>query len=119
MTSIARYKEFVHHCNFTKNERDSKFLAALGLNGEAGEVSEIIKKHLLHGDDLQRDHLVEELGDVLWYFFHTLNAFDINFTEVMEGNVRKLCERHPASNGPAEDWLNTKFTSDPIVVGYK
>lgn len=113
-----RYKAFVRHCNFTKNHRDSKFLAALGLNGEAGEVSEIIKKHLLHGDRLERDDLVEELGDVLWYFFHTLNAFDITFEEVMVGNVRKLCERHPASNGPADDWLLSKLATDPIVKRY-
>ena len=112
------YKDFVHHCNFTKDERDSKFLAALGLNGEAGEVSEIIKKHLIHGDDLDRDHLVEELGDVLWYFFHALNAFDISFEEVLEGNVKKLCERHPDSNGPAKLWLTGKVASNPIVKRY-
>lgn len=110
-----QYKAFVRHCNFTKNERDSKFLAALGLNGEAGEVSEIIKKHLIHGDDLDKDRLVDELGDVLWYFFHTLNAFDISFDEVMEWNVRKLCQRHPASNGDAAHWLTREFFTDPIV----
>ncbi len=119
MTLTEMYKAFVHHCNFTKNERDSKFLAAMGLNGEAGEVSEIIKKYLIHGDDLDRDHLRDELGDVLWYFFHALNAFDISFEEVLEGNVRKLCARYPVSNGRAEDWLNRKFICDPIVVGYK
>lgn len=103
--TVAAYAAFVKHANFTKNKRDAKFLAALGLNGEAGEVSEIIKKHLLHGDDLDKDHLIEELGDVLWYFFHALNTFDISFEEVAELNIRKLCVRHPQSNGSAEDWL--------------
>lgn len=106
MTSLVEaYATFVKHANFTENKRDAMLLAALGLNGEAGEVSEIIKKHLLHGKDLDRDHLVDELGDVLWYFFHALNTFKISFEEVAEGNIRKLCIRHPQSNGKATNWI--------------
>ena len=71
----------------------------------------------LHGKDLDRDHLTDELGDVLWYFFHTLNAFDISFDDVLEGNVRKLCARHPKNNGDPEQWLGGKgrLTSSDIV----
>ena len=36
MKQIELYQAFVRQGNFTKNDRDSKFLAALGLNGEAG-----------------------------------------------------------------------------------
>lgn len=39
----------------------------LGLCGEAGEVADIVKKHLGHGHPLDRDKLIEELGDLLWY----------------------------------------------------
>ena len=99
------YATFVRHCNFTKNKRDAQFLAAMGLNGEAGEVSEIIKKHLLHGKDLDMEHLKEELGDVLWYFFHALSTFDLTFEEIAEGNLRKLCARHAGTNGDPEEWL--------------
>ena len=51
------YAHFVDVGNFTNGERDAKFLAAMGLCGEAGEVSELLKKHLLHGDDLDREEL--------------------------------------------------------------
>jgi len=85
------YTTFVRHGNFTTNERDAKFLAALGLNGEAGEVSEIIKKHLLHGKELNMEHLKEELGDVLWYFFHALSTFDLTFEEIGGEPAEVVC----------------------------
>ena len=99
------YQDFVHVGNFTQDEREAKFLAALGLCGEAGEVSELIKKHLLHGKPLSRDDLRKELGDVLWYFFHALNTFDMSLEEVMEENVRKLCDRHPVQYGNVKNWM--------------
>ncbi len=100
MMTPEQYAKFVRIGNFTGSERDAKFLAAMGLCGEAGEVSELLKKHLLHGDELNRDELVKELGDVLWYFFHTLNTFDLTFTEVVERNIVKLCNRYPKNYGP-------------------
>ena len=41
--------------------------AGLGLSGEAGEATDIIKKHLFHGHELEKEHLAKELGDVMWY----------------------------------------------------
>lgn len=106
MTTPTKYQEFVKVGNFTKGERDAEFLAAMGLCGEAGEVSEHVKKHLLHGKDLDLGLVKEELGDVLWYFFHALNVFGFTFEEVAEMNVRKLCDRHPVQYGNSNDWLN-------------
>ena len=44
-----------------------KLECALGLCGEAGEVAEQVKKHFFHGHDLDKHHMIEELGDVAWY----------------------------------------------------
>lgn len=101
MLNTNRYAEFVRMGNFTKSDRDAKFLAAMGLCGESGEVSEILKKHLLHGKDLNRDELLKELGDVLWYLFHTLNVFNFTIEEVAKENVKKLCSRYSHN---LEDW---------------
>lgn len=44
-----------------------KLECALGLCGEAGEVAEQVKKHFFHGHELDKRHMIEELGDVAWY----------------------------------------------------
>lgn len=104
------FQQFVRIGNFTENERDAKFLAAMGLCGEAGEVSELIKKHLLHKKPLDRAELRRELGDVMWYLFHAMNSFDFTYQEVAEQNVVKLCDRYPKQYGEPRDWLEEKET---------
>ena len=39
----------------------------MGLNGEAGECIDIVKKSLFQGHEIDREHLIEELGDTAWY----------------------------------------------------
>ncbi len=70
-------------------------LGALGLAGEAGEVGDAIKKHRYHGHELDREHLVKELGDVLWYLTYLCNALDATLSEVMDANAAKLRKRYP------------------------
>jgi NTP pyrophosphatase (non-canonical NTP hydrolase) len=102
----SKYEEFVRVGNFTEDERDGKFLAAMGLAGEAGEVCDMLKKHLLHGKDLDRDELKKELGDVLWYLVHACITFGIPLHEVAEGNIYKLSDRYSRQYGDPEDWLD-------------
>lgn len=50
-----------------QSEREQTLNAALGLTGEAGEVADLIKKHLFHQRGSTRQKLALELGDVLFY----------------------------------------------------
>lgn len=68
---------------------------ALGLTGEAGEVSDMIKKHIFHGHDLNRGELVKELGDCAWYLALLCTAIDISLEEVLIANIEKLRNRYP------------------------
>ena len=68
---------------------------ALGLTGEAGEVSDMIKKWAFHGHELDVDHITKELGDVMWYIHLICTAFDISLDIVMQKNIQKLEARYP------------------------
>lgn len=67
----------------------------MGLNGEAGEAIDILKKHLFQGHELDREHLAMELGDVAWYLAVTADAIGYTLQEVLELNVDKLRARYP------------------------
>ncbi|MCU0616617.1 MAG: nucleoside triphosphate pyrophosphohydrolase family protein [Gemmatimonadaceae bacterium] len=74
--------------------------AALGLTGEAGETAELIKKHLFHATPLDRDAMVKELGDCLWYIAAFATVLDIPMAEIAERNIEKLRKRYPEGFDP-------------------
>ena len=67
----------------------------MGLNGEAGEAIDILKKHLFQGHPLEREHLAKELGDVAWYLAVTAFAIGYDLETVLQMNVNKLRKRYP------------------------
>ena len=69
--------------------------AGLGLTGEAGEVADIIKKHLYQGHNLPLDKIVEELGDLMWYVTLTASLIGVDLKDVMQANIEKLWKRYP------------------------
>jgi NTP pyrophosphatase (non-canonical NTP hydrolase) len=74
--------------------------AALGLTGEAGETAELIKKHLFHATPLDRDAMVKELGDCLWYIAAFATVLDIPMGEIADKNIEKLKRRYPEGFDP-------------------
>ena len=67
--------------------------AVMGLCGESGEVSDIVKKHLFQGHELDVEKIKKELGDVLWYIAEMCEALDLELDKVMEANIEKLSKR--------------------------
>lgn len=75
--------------------QEQRFVAALGLAGEAGEVVDLLKKHLGHGHPLDKAKLEEELGDVLWYVADVATHYGLDLDDVARANIRKLTRRYP------------------------
>ena len=72
--------------------------AAVGISAEGGEFMEIVKKMVFQGkpyNDDNREHLIIELGDVMWYVMQACSALEISLEDVVAGNVEKLKKRYP------------------------
>ena len=75
--------------------------AGVGLAAESGEFLEIVKKMVFQGkpwNDDNREHLIIELGDVLWYVMQACKALDVSIDDVVSGNVDKLKKRYPGGD---------------------
>ncbi len=81
-------------------DQKQMLLMALGLCGEAGEVAEMVKKHVFHGhpmDDSKILLLLKELGDILWYAnYGAVRVVKVpDLGAVMDANIDKLAARYP------------------------
>jgi NTP pyrophosphatase (non-canonical NTP hydrolase) len=77
------------------NAGDALVVAALGLAGEAGEFADRVKKIVAQGHALDRDALVDEAGDILWYLAKAARALDVSLEEIALRNGDKLAARYP------------------------
>ena len=78
------------------DKKDVLINSVMGLCGESGEAIDIVKKWLMQGHELDKEHLVRELGDVAWYLAEAATALDIPLEAVFQGNLDKLRQRFPA-----------------------
>lgn len=72
--------------------------AGVGINAEGGEFLEIIKKMIFQGkpfNEDNREHMIIELGDLMWYVAQACMALEISFDDVIARNVKKLERRYP------------------------
>ena len=75
--------------------------AGVGLAAESGEFLEIVKKMVFQckpWNNDNREHLIIELGDVMWYVAQACMALEIDFDDVVKGNIKKLEKRYPGGS---------------------
>ncbi|MBR2709451.1 nucleoside triphosphate pyrophosphohydrolase family protein [Candidatus Saccharibacteria bacterium] len=70
----------------------------LGLVGEAGETADKIKKIIRdkggHASEEDRESIIKELGDTLWYLAGVARYLGVPLSEVAKGNIKKLESRY-------------------------
>ena len=72
--------------------------ASVGINAEGGGVMESVKKKSFQGkpfNEDNREHLIIELGDIMWYVAQACMALEVSIDDVVARNVQKLLKRYP------------------------
>lgn len=83
---------FTRNKNITPLEELKNYL--LGLNGEVGELTDVFKKILYHGKEVEPIDILLELGDILYYLTAISNILGIDMAEIMLNNNAKLMARY-------------------------
>lgn len=68
---------------------------ALGLAGESGQLIDLIQDYTFKGKDLDKEKMIDELGDVLWYLSQIAQWADVDFDDVAKENIETLNKRYP------------------------
>ena len=98
---LDEYQEKAKKYDFFEATEDLKSVGfsekILGLVGEAGETADKIKKLLRDKDGKinseDKDALVKELGDTLWYLANIARYLNTDLSEVAQKNLDKLESR--------------------------
>ena len=93
--SFKEYQELAQRTSNTKNKSDKLMNGLLGLNGEAGEAIDILKKYYYQGHELDREKLKDECSDVLWYLAEIAEGLGITLEDIAKHNIDKLKKRYP------------------------
>lgn len=76
-------------------KKDVLINSVMGLCGESGEAIDIVKKWLAQGHELDKEHLMKELGDIAWYLAEAATALDLPLEQILQVNIDKLKKRYP------------------------
>lgn len=95
------YQMKIREFDFFQETEDYSSVAflekVLGLSGEAGEVSDKIKKIIRDKngvvDEKDGREIAKELGDTLWYLASIARYIGYDLSEIADMNVRKLSDR--------------------------
>ena len=105
------FKEYQEKAGRTRNVRIGEHAEAinygLGMVCEAGEVGDLLKKWAFHNHEFDRDEVIKEIGDTMWYMANLCTIFDISMEEVAQKNIDKLQKRYPQGFS-ADDSINRK-----------
>ena len=93
MTPNEYQKEALRTASGMSKEYPRILNGLMGLNGEAGECIDILKKHLYQGHSFDSEHMAKELGDVAWYLAISADAIGYDLETIFQMNIDKLRAR--------------------------
>jgi len=92
-------KEYQELAKLTAKKFDNPELEistwGLGVTGEAGDIASCIKKTFAHKNEVVKEGIKENIGDMFWYSAMICNFFNWNMEEILQQNIEKLKKRYP------------------------
>jgi NTP pyrophosphatase (non-canonical NTP hydrolase) len=84
---------------------------ATGVATEAGEILSTVKAHVCYDKPIDRENVIEELGDIEFYLEGLRARLSITRDEVLEHNIQKLLRRYPGGGFSNHDAQTRKDKS--------
>ena len=88
-----------------------------GISGEAAEILDCFKKHVVYQKPLDIENAKEELGDLLFYMSNLMQSVGLSFEEVLQHNIDKLSVRYASgkySNQQAQERADKVITGETV-----
>lgn len=76
------------------SDAEKELHALHGLSGEVGEIHSLYQK-VYQGHKMDDDHLMKEIGDLLWFIAELCTAKGFNMGNIANMNIDKLIKRFP------------------------
>lgn len=93
---LNEYQKLAQRTSNTKARSDKIENGLLGLFGEGGECADIFKKYMFQGHEFDREHMLKEAGDCMWYVAELVTGLNATLEEVCRMNIDKLKARYPS-----------------------
>jgi NTP pyrophosphatase (non-canonical NTP hydrolase) len=77
----------------------------MGMMTEIGELIDAYKKYIYYGKELDRTNLIEECGDLMWYYGGYVTTVGMAQNAILDKNISKLYTRYPE-----------KFDSESAII---
>lgn len=85
--------QFAAYEKWTDKE-EKQIQAIIEMVSEAGEVLAIVQKAKRKSKSIEREKVLDELGDVLWGLVGVMNTYGFSWSELCDYNIKKLTERN-------------------------
>ena len=97
VSSFSKFQVFTKKLESSKVHVKSlsSLHSAIGCAEEAGEILGLFKKETFYGKPIDKDELIEELGDLFHYMSRLMYNYELSLTDIIQANVNKLGKRFP------------------------
>lgn len=86
---LNEYQKLAQRTSNTLMQLNKITNGCMGLCGESGKCMDLLKKYKFQGHAIDKDKMIEECGDVLWYVSELASGLGVTLEEVAEKSIKR------------------------------